>query len=190
MKALVFQILTLMFFLEARAFAATPDLAAVQAADLRSGREITVSGVGKKGLVVVFLSAQCPCSNSHVRELAALAGEYPEFSFVGVHANGGEDKRETVSYFERVHLPFPVVRDANYTLADRYKAFKTPHSFVIQSDGRIAYRGGVSSSHSFENADHKFLREALEDLRQNRAVRTPEGRTLGCAIARGERNVW
>jgi hypothetical protein len=155
--------------------------------------EAEISLGKKKGLVVAFLSAACPCSNSHNRELAALAAEYPEFAFVGVHSNPNELRDFALAYFKKAGLPFPVIRDRGGKLAGEFKALKTPHAFVVLPSGEAAYRGGVSSSRQFDpSVGHKYLREALEDLSANpsRPVRTPEGRTLGCAIARGIASDW
>jgi hypothetical protein len=141
-------------------------------------------------LVVVFLSAKCPCSNSHNNELRNVAETYKEFNFVAVHSNVDEGKELSKPYFEKAAFPFPVIEDEKTKLADELRAFKTPHAFVFGQNGELMYQGGVSSSRDCEKADNKFLREALEYLQAGRSVRTPEGRTLGCAISRGEKNVW
>lgn len=140
---------------------------------------------GAKGLAIVFLSAKCPCSNSHLGELKALAKDYPEFSFAGVHANADEPVELARKYFNDAALPFAVIEDAGQKLAEQFRALKTPHAFVVGPKGDLLYKGGVSSSSDFARAEHKYLREALEDLQQGRAVRTPSARTLGCVIARG-----
>jgi thioredoxin-related protein len=145
---------------------------------------------GSKGLVVVFLSAICPCSNSHLSELKALATEFPQFHFVGVHSNTDETKATTQDYFRAAALPFPVIQDSAGKLAAEYKANKTPHAFVVNPNGEIVFRGGVSDSHIFSESHHKYLREALTDLHNGRAVATAEVRSLGCAISRSGNNVW
>jgi hypothetical protein len=156
-----------------------------------SGEQVAVSGSTKKGLVVVFLSAVCPCSNSHLVELKGLKNEFPDFEFVGVHSNADEGKDLTTSYFKTASLPFPVIQDTGAKLADQFKALKTPHVFVVLNDGTFAYQGGVSSSRHFDDkTDRKYLREALSDLSAGRKVKTAEGRTLGCVISRGEKHVW
>lgn len=152
--------------------------------------KITVTGEGKKALVVVFLSAKCPCSNSHIQELKSLAEAYKDFSFVAVNSNVDESLSFAKNYFVAQELPFPILRDQNTEFADHYHASKTPHAFIVLPSGELAYQGGVSSSHRFEKAEHKYLREALNDLQNNRKVKTPEGRALGCAISRGDNNVW
>lgn len=143
-------------------------------------------GIGdKEALVVVFLSAVCPCSDSHIPELRNLQKEYPQFQFVGVHSNEEENVQDTQTYFKDAKLPFTVLRDKKFKIADTFGALKTPHAFVISRQGEVLYRGGVSSSHEFADAEHKYLRAALQDIARKQTVRIPEGRVLGCVISRG-----
>jgi peroxiredoxin len=132
----------------------------------------------QKGMVVVFLSAVCPCSNSHLTELKNLKEKFADFNFVGIHSNVDEGKELTVNYFKNANLPFPVIQDTKAKIANDFKAFKTPHAYIILKDGSIAYQGGVSDSHEFNSSKQKYLREALEDLSKGQKVKTPEGRTL------------
>lgn len=158
--------------------------------DVFKKQPVKVALENKKGLVVVFLSAKCPCSDSHIIEMKSLKTDFPDFNFVAVHSNVNEGEEVTTQYFKKVELPFPVVQDEKAEIANQFQALKTPHAFVVLPDGKVAYQGGVSSSKRFENADRKLLREALDDLQAGKTVRTPEGRTLGCVIERGEKNVW
>ena len=153
-------------------------------------RSVTVESKGKKGLVVVFLSSVCPCSNSHVPEIANLSKEYPEFAFVGVHSNTDETKNQTVKYFDQIELPFPVIQDNGAKIADEFKASRTPHAFVVLGDGSVAYQGGVTDSQDFSGASRKYLREALASLKAGEPVKITQGRPLGCAIGRGDKNAW
>lgn len=139
---------------------------------------------GTKGMVVVFLSAKCPCSKSHAQELKDLSQEFSAFKFVGVHANSDEGLDLGKSYFKETALPFPVLRDSQAKLANRFRALKTPHVFVVSNDGQIVFQGGVSNSRKADTADRHYLREALGDLQAGLKVRTPEARSLGCIIKR------
>lgn len=152
--------------------------------DVITGKVVTAKP--QKGLVVVFLSARCPCSNSHLGELASLSKEHPSYDFIGVHSNVDEDSEETKKYFEKAKLPFRVIQDNGAKMADKLKAYKTPHAFIFDKKSEIIYQGGVSSSHDFESADRKYLREALDDLEKGQAIKVPESRTLGCVIPRGD----
>jgi peroxiredoxin len=138
----------------------------------------------KKADVFIFMSAKCPCSNSHVPLIKDLAMKYPDFRFFAVHSNLDEDSKTTQEYFKKISLPFTVLQDQETQIADQFKAFKTPHAFIVNKKGEILYQGGVTNSSHADRADRIFLNEALEDIHNNRAVKNSEGRTLGCVIMR------
>lgn len=138
----------------------------------------------------MFLSAKCPCSISHEETLKDLAQEFKDFAFVGVHSNVDEDPEMAQKHFAEAKLPFKVIEDSQAKLANLYKANKTPHAFVVSPKGEILYRGGVTDSKNAGMARTYFLKEALTDIQNGRAVRRSEGRTLGCTISRGEKFVW
>jgi len=156
---------------------------AIVGENLVDKKPVTVALDPAKTYAVVFVSSKCPCSNSHVGELASLVKDYPSVTFVGIHSNTDEELNRSEEYFAAHAMGFPIVQDTNNALADAFGAFKTPHSYVIRA-GEILYRGGVSDHQTYNPSARKYLREALEDLKQNRAVKTATTRVLGCAIPR------
>lgn len=167
-----------------------PNAFPVSGIDLLTKKTVAVDIAAKKAVVVVFLSARCPCSNSHVTELKKLSEEYPEFNYVAIHSNTDEDAALSTKYFKEKNFSFPVIQDNDAQLADHYKAYKTPHAFVLNAKGDILYQGGISNSADCQKADRFLLREALVNLHNNEKVKTPEGRTLGCVILRKEKNAF
>lgn len=159
-------------------------LSSISGVNLLESRDLQIDVTSKKATVVVFLSAKCPCSNSHIVELKSLRQDYPEFQFLAIHSNLDEDLELSKKYFQDLQLNFSVLQDVDQKWADTFKAFKTPHAFVLSSNGETLYQGGVSNSRHLPDSDRKYLREALEDLKNGKPIKTPEGRTLGCSIAR------
>lgn len=149
-------------------------------------RELSVTS-GKRGIVLAFLSASCPCSNAHIETLKALQKKYPDFQFLGVNSNTNESLEVAGSYFQSKSLSFPVIKDRDAKIADQFRASKTPHVFVLNPEGDILYRGGVTGSSKAESTARQYLEEALSDIQGGVKVRTPEARTLGCAIDRGDK---
>lgn len=190
----VFKIIFLLclIFLQSKSFA----IDTLKAVDLLSDKqqEETIilkikSGQGpvtqeKIASVVVFLSARCPCSNSHIEELKSLALNYSNIQFIAVHSNQNESLEEAKIYFKKQNLKFPVLEDKGALIADEFKAFKTPHAFVVNSQGQILYKGGVSSSSHFSDDVKKYLREVLEDVSHGKEPRYTDTRSLGCVILR------
>lgn len=157
------------------------DLTGVALAD---GKDVTINS-GKRGTVVAFMSARCPCSNAHVELLKKLSGEFKDFSFVVINANTDEPLEEARTYFRGAAFAFPVLRDEEGKLADRFKALKTPHVYLLAPDGATLYRGGMTGSVLGTPESTQYLRDALADVDAGRPVKTAEGRTLGCMITRG-----
>ena len=153
--------------------------------DLTTGKDATVAvSAEKKALALVFLSAKCPCSASHEPVLTALAERFPDISFIGIHSNQNEETTQAESHFEKAKLPFAVLQDTGNRWADTYGAFKTPHLFLINSQGEVVYRGGVDDSRHAENASRHYLADALEAVESGRHPSVQETRTLGCVIPR------
>jgi hypothetical protein len=168
------------------------DVVRIQGIDLLSNESFDLESFsaknsrGSKGYVLVFLSALCPCSNSHVSEVKTLYQDFKSFQFIGVHSNQDEAPDISMKYFKSIQMPFPILADANARLADEFKAYKTPHAFVLSPKGKVLYQGGVTSSALADQADKHFLREALQDLDAGKNVRMVRGRTLGCVISRSK----
>jgi peroxiredoxin len=167
-------------------FAALPARAfSLSGESLINGKSVSISTEGKKGIVAVFLSAQCPCSHSHVPILKAMAAAHPDFAFVAVHANSDEKAEASKKYFTAQNIPFPVIQDTSQKLANEYKAMKTPHAYVLGKDGAVLYKGGMTNSANGPSATKAYLENALRDIEAGKAVSEPATRTLGCAISRG-----
>jgi hypothetical protein len=136
------------------------------------------------GTAVIFLSAKCPCSNSHLPSLKMLKDNYPDITFIGVHSNVDETQKETQEYFKKAELNFPVIQDDQAKTADVFKAYKTPHAYLVSKAGDILYVGGVTSSAVAKSADELYLEKALMELKAGKEITKKTTRVLGCAISR------
>lgn len=138
----------------------------------------------KRGQIIVFLSTRCPCSNSHIPILKALAAEFSQYQFIGIHSNRYEDGTEAKAYFSEKKLPFPVLADKGQLLANELGATRTPHTYLIDQDGNKLYRGAVTNSSNAAKASENHLRAALLAHSDGREIERKEARPLGCEIDR------
>ncbi|MBC7370772.1 MAG: redoxin domain-containing protein, partial [Bdellovibrionaceae bacterium] len=123
--------------------------------------------------------------------LKKLAGQFKDFNFVAIHSNADETAELTKEYFVRAKLPFEIIQDKDSTLANKFKALKTPHVFVIVLNGEVQFQGGVTDSANASTAKKNYLQDALTDVQAGKPVAVATGRTLGCMIQRsGEGNSW
>ncbi len=151
---------------------------------------VELSSSTLKGTVIVFLSATCPVTESHLAEIKRLTEEFSQYRFIGLHSNTDESVEEVRDYFKKASLAITLIRDKDQQAADEFKALKTPHAFLVDSTGKVLYQGGISNSEEMGRARIFYLRDALLDHSQGKAIKVPYGRTLGCVIKRGDKHVW
>ena len=134
-----------------------------------------------KAVVVVFLSTVCPYAKyfaSHLRELDERYGPRGVL-FVGVNPNGWETRDEVAQQAQLDGYAFPMVKDEHHAIADLLGARATPEAFLVDSEGRLRYRGWVKSRQESPDLQH-----ALDDVLEGRPVRRPETKAFGCAVDR------
>jgi len=158
-------------------------LFAYEGLDLITGKKVQFETKGKAS-VVFFLSTSCPCSNSHLEHLKDLKKSFSDFQFIGVHSNLGEKLHEAKGFYKKLKINFPVVYDKDLTIANSFKASKTPHVFVFSKEGERLYHGGVTNSQNFKYSKRYYLKSALENISKGQKVEKPFTRILGCRIAR------
>ena len=198
---------SLIFTITAQSYAGPLILSSISGRDILSETTKTINLTDtKKGTVIVFLSTKCPCSRSHEPILNILSKKYVPlgFQFIGLHSNADETLEMASRHFRAAKLSFPVLRDENSEIAEKLKAYKTPHVYIINPKGEVLFQGGVDSHSSVgtllsadpntieaeskkyleDTSTHHYLREALDAMQTNQPVQNAHVRVLGCIIKR------
>jgi peroxiredoxin len=132
-----------------------------------------------KAVVLLFLSTVCPYANYFSAHLKQLADEFGPRGvlFVALYSNGWESREEAAAHGREHGFAFPLVKDEGHAIADRLGATRTPEALVVDSAGRLRYRGRVMSKQ-----ESPELQRALEAVLAGRRVGRPETKAFGCAI--------
>ncbi len=146
---------------------------------------------GKKAVVVVFLSFDCPVSTSYSQALATLSQTYQDkgVAFLGVTTNEDEDAAQVAKQAREYRLPFPVVQDAKLAAANAFKADVTPEAFVLDRHFILRYRGRIDNGYAArlkknQQITSHDLRQALDEVLAGKPVSAPATPAIGCAIVR------
>ena len=151
--------------------------------ELHSQQDLKIDTTDK-ATAIVFMSAVCPCSQSHFSVLSQLAKEFPETLFVGIHSNAREHNPIRENSLALEGPQFSILRDAKSSYAKAFNALKTPHVFLYNRKGELIYEGGIDNSKLASKASEHYLYEALKASKNNRPPEVSSFRTLGCAIER------
>ena len=141
--------------------------------------------------VVTFIATQCPVSNSYNQRMNAIYQDYSSkgVKFIFVNANRTEPASEVREHAKRVGFAFPVYRDADNVLADRFDAQVTPESYVIDSAGIIRYHGSIDDSQNESHIRAQRLRLALDAVLAGKTVDQAETKAFGCGIKRVRKSI-
>jgi peroxiredoxin len=141
--------------------------------------------------VVTFIATQCPVSNSYNQRMNAIYQDYSSkgVKFIFVNANRTEPASEVREHAKRVGFAFPVYKDADNVLADRFDAQVTPESYVIDSAGIIRYHGSIDDSQNESHIRTQRLRLALDTVLAGKPVDQAETKAFGCGIKRVRKSI-
>jgi peroxiredoxin len=146
---------------------------------------------GKKAVVVVFLSFDCPVSTSYSQPLAELFQAYKEkgVAFLGVITGEDETPAGVAKKAREYKFPFAVLHDAQGAAAETLGARTTPEAFVLDAQWIVRYHGRIDNTYlarlkkNRETTSHDLPR-ALDELLAGKSVSRPVTEAIGCKILR------
>jgi hypothetical protein len=104
--------------------------------------------------------------------------------FVFVNANRSEPASEVREHAKRVGFSFPVYKDPDNVVADRFDAQVTPESYVMDGMGVLRYHGSIDDDMNAAKAHTQRLRRALDAMLAGKPVQATETKAFGCTIKR------
>ncbi|OGB61003.1 MAG: hypothetical protein A2Y94_00465 [Caldithrix sp. RBG_13_44_9] len=137
-------------------------------------------------VVVMFIATQCPVSNDYNNRMAALYKDYTEkgIAFLAINSNKQESVEEISTHSQKNGFQFPVLKDPDNVIADKFNAQVTPEIFVMNSNFEILYHGRIDDSQRESEIKSRDLRNALDEILAGKPVSKKETKAFGCTIKR------
>jgi hypothetical protein len=141
-------------------------------------------------VIVVFLGVECPQAKLYGARLADMARalESRGVQFVGIDSNQHDSPSEVAQFIQTHAIPFPILKDKNGQVADRFGATRSPEVFVLDRHRALRYRGRIDDQNAGNVHRTKPTRLdlgiAVEELLAGRPVSEPETAAGGCLIDR------
>ena len=143
----------------------------------------------KRVRAFVFLSTECPISNGYLKTLITLHSKFrgKAVDFFGVVADPYVTRTQAVNHFKEYKVEFPVLFDASNFLQTALKPTHVPESFVLDRDGKLAYRGAIDNAwiaigRRRPNAEKTYLADALQAALNEKRVSITRTKPVGCFI--------
>lgn len=158
-----------------------------------------INSVDYKGKIVVleWTNYECPFVKKHyesgnMQSLQKDLGGKDEVVWIAVNSSAeGKEGHLTAeaaraALAEKGSAPDAMVLDAAGTLGHQFGAKTTPHMFVLDKEGKLAYMGAIDDNASPDAAvipsSRNYVREVVETLLKGDGVITPPTAPYGCSV--------
>src|SRR5207237_6142025 len=98
-----------------------------------------------KAVVLIFISRECPISNSLAPEINRITAAYTNFAFYLVHADPDTKPEDASRHARDFLLQAPVLLDRAHRLVKAAGATMTPEAVVLDADRKVLYRGRINA---------------------------------------------
>ncbi len=162
--------------------------------DSFDGRKVKLADYKGQIVVLEWLNPQCPHSRYHyevAQTMVKLANKYRDKGVVWLAVNSNIETAPIAnrSFAASHKLPYPILDDRSGDLARKYGARTTPHIFIIDKEGRIAYDGAIDDAPAGQGQPSagkvNYVDKALTELTLNRKVSLPNTPPYGSPIKYG-----
>ncbi|PJI44374.1 thioredoxin family protein [Ferrovibrio sp.] len=161
-----------------------------------NGKTVSLADLKGKTVVLEWSNHDCPFVKKHYtgNNMQALQKKWTGQNVVWLtivsspvgeqgHVDAAQANKLTT---DRGAAPSAVLLDPKSQIARAYGATVTPHMYVIDKTGKLAYAGGIDDKPSTRVDDLKgarnFVDSALTELAQGKAVSTTTARPYGCTV--------
>ncbi len=165
--------------------------------DAATGETVNLADFQGKTVVVTFQSINCPWdrmreSGGYQRYLSPMSQEYADQDvvFLAINANRNESTEAIASYHTEHAMPYPILKDHNNIIADKYNAKTTPHTYVIAPDEAqtLVYMGGIeqvpTSPEVAGEMEEQYLEPVLQAVLAGSELPYTKTTSKGCSIKR------
>lgn len=150
-----------------------------------NGKDQSLSALkGKKGTMIVFMSAKCPYVKAYAARIDQIAKDYQAkgFNVVGINSNHTETDADIKGH--AANFSFPMLIDRGNKIADQLGAEFTPEVYLLDSNNKLIYHGAIDNNKDESLVKTKHLRDALDANLAGKAIEKTNVQAIGCTIKR------
>ncbi len=161
-----------------------------------NGKEHKLSDFKGKLVVLEWTNPDCPFVKKHYvsKNMQGLQAKYTAQDVVWLSINssaagkeGNQTNEQANAYMTEVGSAATArLVDATGTVGNLYGAKTTPHMFVIDKEGNLAYEGAIDDNDSANVADaataKNYVSAALDSLIAGKPVETAQTQSYGCSV--------
>ena len=156
------------------------------------GKEVKLADYKGKIVVLEWINPECPFVKYHyekkstMKDLAAKYKKDKKVVWLAIDSTSHQQTEKNEEYAEKNKILYPILDDRSGKVGKAYKATNTPHIFIINTDGNIAYRGAIDNAPLGKVPKDKdyvnYVDKALAELTSGKAVSIAKTKQYGCTV--------
>jgi peroxiredoxin len=140
-----------------------------------------------KVVVLEWTNPQCPFVKRHYNKgtMKDLAAKYKDQGVVwlAISSTYSLIAKDLKVWADERGLAYPILDDQAGDVGRAYGAKTTPHMFIINKEGKLAYRGAIDNDpYGDESQPKSFIDEALRDILAGKELLVAETTPYGCSV--------
>jgi peroxiredoxin len=155
-----------------------------------SGTEHDLASYKGKIVVLEWTEQGCPYVKRHYASgtMQKLAKKHEgKIVWLAVNSSHFVKDEETLGWKKDNGITYPVLLDADGKTGRAYGAKTTPHMFVIDAEGKVAYEGAIDSDSRGESETvTNYVDAAITSLLAGKPVEVTATRPYGCSVKYGK----
>ncbi len=161
-----------------------------------NGKDVKLKELKDKIVILEWTNFDCPFVKKHysTKNMQDLQKKYTDKGIVWISVNSsapgqqGHLTNETANAAmkEKESAATHMLLDPDGAMGRAYGAKTTPHMFIINKQGKLAYMGAIDNQPTVLADDIKsaknYVAEALDELLADKAVTEPQTQSYGCSV--------
>jgi peroxiredoxin len=157
-----------------------------------AGKDVQLSKLKGKIVVLEWTNYDCPFVKAHYNDktktTSDLVKKYADKDVVWLTVNSTNyaTTETNKEWAEKNGLKQKVLVDSNGKVGKLYKAKTTPHMFVVDKEGKVAYQGAIDNAPMGKKPEGKelvnYVDKAVSELLDGEKVEIAKTKPYGCSV--------
>lgn len=151
-----------------------------------SGKTVNLADYKGKVIVLEWINKDCPI-DQRVINSKFISSVYEKFKdkvvWLAIDSTASHSKADYEATISHWHIPYPLLNDAKGAVGHLYGAKTTPNMFIINTDGKLVYAGGIDNDPGGSNPNRvNYVDKALTELLAGKPISVSESKPYGCSV--------
>lgn len=156
-----------------------------------NGKDIKLAKYKDRIIVLEWFNYECPFVRYHYEKASTmknLAAKYKDKNVVwlAINSTSHQEIEKNRAFAKKNKVLYPILDDSLGVIGKAYKAKTTPHIFIIDTEGNIAYNGAIDNAPLGKVPENEklvnYVDKALEELTADKEVSTTKTKPYGCSV--------